>query len=128
MRYLLDTHAYLWALAGDAKLSQRAADVFLDQAADLVLSVASVWEIAIKVSLGKLRLEASVEDVVVREREAQGIGLLAIDVRHAAAVETLPMHHRDPFDRLLAAQALEEDLAVLSRDPAFDDYGVQRVW
>lgn len=128
MRYLLDTHTYLWALAGAPELSQTAADVFGDDHAALFLSVTSVWEMAIKASLGKLSLGVSLRDMVVDERKAQGIALLPIDLRHTLAVEELPFHHRDPFDRLLVAQALTEDLVVLGRDASFDAYGCNRLW
>jgi PIN domain nuclease of toxin-antitoxin system len=125
---LLDTHAFLWFLAGDSKLRASARRRIEDSTNEKFLSIASVWEMAIKVSLRKLELEDPLEDIVTEGTQESGILLLGISKDHAIRVATLPWHHRDPFDRLLAAQALEDDLAVLARDDAFDDYGVRRVW
>jgi PIN domain nuclease of toxin-antitoxin system len=125
---LLDTHAFLWFVGADARLSRKAASAMKDEANGIVLSVASVWEMAIKAGLGKLRLPQAVEAFVPEQMQLNSIGQLAIDVRHAARVEGLPPHHADPFDRLLVAQALTEGLPIISADPAFDAYGVARIW
>lgn len=128
MRLLIDTHAFLWFVAGDRRLSSRARRRIEDPANDKLLSVASVWEIAIKASLKKLTLSVSI-DVLVKEGAVDnGIALLDIRADHAAAVTHLPWHHRDPFDRLLAAQASAERLTLVSADTAFDAYGAVRVW
>jgi PIN domain nuclease of toxin-antitoxin system len=92
------------------------------------VSIASGWEIAIKVSLGKLRVDGALDRFLPEQLAANGFQPLAIDLKHAARVATLPFHHRDPFDRLLVAQALEEELTVATADPVFAKYGVKRVW
>jgi PIN domain nuclease of toxin-antitoxin system len=127
MKLLLDTHAFLWFVTGDARLS-RAARVALEaEAAELHLSAASVWEMAIKSSLGRLTLPSPLGQYVA-DKMAEGFRVLPVDWSHAAAVERLAFHHRDPFDRLLAAQALVERMPVVSRDRVFRKYGVALVW
>ncbi len=91
------------------------------------LSAASVWEISIKASLGRLSLPASIHDYIA-EKVQQGLRVLSIDWPHAAGVEHLPFHHRDPFDRLIVAQALADGLGVVTRDTVFCDYGVSVIW
>jgi PIN domain nuclease of toxin-antitoxin system len=127
MRLLLDTHVFLWWVADDPRLPPRARRAIAD-AGECFLSIASCWEMAIKVSLGKLTLPTTVERFVPLQLAANGIGLLPIDLDHVAHVAVLPFHHRDPFDRLLAAQALLEHLVVVSADPVFRRYGVKRAW
>lgn len=128
MKLLLDTHAFLWFLAGDSRLRASARRRVEDPANERLLSIASVWEMAIKISLGKLQLKDPLDHVIGRVASDNGIALLAISARHALGVSALAWHHRDPFDRLLAAQALAEGIALLSEDTAFDAYGVRRVW
>ncbi|MDD5309123.1 MAG: type II toxin-antitoxin system VapC family toxin [Deltaproteobacteria bacterium] len=128
MRVLLDTHAFLWTAADAPELGREARRCWLDPATCPLLSVASVWEMAIKAGLGKLRLDMPLDELVAQGIEGQGIALLPIDLSHALAVRTLPLHHRDPFDRLLAAQALAEKVPILSADDTFDRYGVKRIW
>jgi PIN domain nuclease of toxin-antitoxin system len=127
MRLLLDTQAFLWFVTGDARLTRRARRAMEDEDAEMILSAASVWEIAIKAGLGRLTLPASVEEYIAEKVEA-GFRVLSIDWTHAAAVERLPRHHRDPFDRLLISQALAESLPVVTNDPAFGAYGVAVIW
>lgn len=121
---LVDTHALLWWLADDAELSDSARGAIADPRSMPVVSAASLWEIAIKRSLGKLRAPESLPE----EIERAGFSWLAIEPRHGWAVGTLPDHHRDPFDRLLIAQAIEEDLPIVTADPRFGDYGVEVRW
>lgn len=128
MRLLLDTHVFLWALMDDPKLSDPAREAFLDPANDLLLSVASAWEIAIKASLGKLAMPQPLGRFLRQQLDRNSIGLLPLELNHAVRVATLPFHHRDPFDRLLVAQSLEEHLPILSADSALDAYEVQRIW
>ena len=128
MRVLLDTHAFIWFLAGDARLRAPARRHVADPANEKFLSIASVWEMAIKLSLGKLRLRDTLAEVVDQGTKSNAINLLGISKDHAVRVASLPWHHRDPFDRLLVAQAIEDDLTLLAGDAAFDDYGVNRIW
>ena len=126
MALLLDTQAFLWWVAGDPRLSKRAARAITGT--ECLLSVASCWEMAIKASLGKLTVPGAVDRFVQEQLEVNGFNLIAISLEHVSGVAALPFHHRDPFDRLLAAQALAEDLPVVSADPVFRRYGVTRVW
>lgn len=124
---LLDTHAFLWWVADDPRLSSKARTT-VTKADDVFLSVASCWEMAIKVSLGKLTLPQPVDRFVSEHLGLNQFALLAVDLEHAARVADLPFHHRDPFDRLLAAQALHEGLTLVSADPVFRKYKVKRAW
>lgn len=128
MRLLLDTHALLWFVLGDPRLIRSALDQILDPAQVKLVSPASYWEIAIKISLGKYTLNEPYETFVQRGIFGNGFRILPIEPSHTAALTTLPFHHRDPFDRLLVAQALVEQIPILSADAAFDVYGVVRRW
>jgi PIN domain nuclease of toxin-antitoxin system len=128
MRLLLDTQAFLWWIADDRRLSRRARSAIANRSNECSVSLASCWEISIKVSLGKLTLDSPVDRFIPEQLDANGFGALPIDFNHVARVARLPFHHRDPFDRLLVAQALVEDLAVVSVDRVFVRYGVRRVW
>ena len=123
-RLLVDTHALLWWLIDDAGLSQTARQALSDPANDVLVSTASVWEIAIKRALGKL----SAHDDLPEHIEAQGFGWLPVQAEHAWRVGDLPPHHRDPFDRLLVAQSLIERIPVVSADARFAAYGVDTRW
>jgi PIN domain nuclease of toxin-antitoxin system len=124
LKLLLDTHAALWFLSGDDRLSTSARQHLTDPANRVLLSAAVVWEIAIKRALGKI----TVPDEYLALLLNAGVGALAVSVEHAAAVERLPPHHRDPFDRMLVAQAIAEGAAVVTRDEALRRYGVTLVW
>lgn len=128
MKLLLDTHALIWFAEDDANLSDPALQALADEKNDLYCSVASIWEMAIKISLGKLRMTARLDDRFQRRLETSGFSLLTVDYAHAAQVSALPWHHRDPFDRLLLAQATLEQMALVSQDHQFDAYGVHRIW
>ncbi len=128
MRYLLDTHSFLWYLADDPKLSSTADLVISDPANEIWISAACLWEIAIKSSLGKLRLAQPFGELIPHHLSLNSIEVLGIDVDHLSMVAQLPFHHRDPFDRLIAAQSLVERTPLVSLDPAFDDYEVGRIW
>lgn len=127
MRYLLDTHAFLWIAADHPQLHANVRALFADVGNEIFLSAASVWEIAIKASLGKLTLASPLERLVAGGVE-RGIRLLSIACEHTYSVLHLPFHHRDPFDRLLAAQASHEGMYLVSCDPRFDAYPATRVW
>jgi PIN domain nuclease of toxin-antitoxin system len=129
MRVLLDTQAFICALSTDGKqFTPKARRCFLDRKNELYLSVASVWEMAVKVSLGKLKVAVPLHQLIPDQLRQNGIRLLPIELSHALHVATLPFHHHDPFDRLLIAQALTERLFVITGDEAFDAYGIKRVW
>jgi PIN domain nuclease of toxin-antitoxin system len=128
VRLLLDTHTFLWWVAASSELSRRARSAVGSARNECFVSVASGWEIAIKVSLGKLRIDGALDRFLPEQLAANGFRALAIDLKHAARVASLPFHHRDPFDRLLVAQALEENLAMVTADPVIASYGVNRVW
>ncbi len=125
---LLDTHAFLWWVGDAVPLSRRARRAISDRRNECFVSLASSWEIAIEVSLGKLRLGTPLERFVPDHMAANGFRMLGIELDDVARVASLPFHHRDPFDRLLTAQALRRDLVIVSRDRSFDRYGVERVW
>ncbi|MCI0641732.1 MAG: type II toxin-antitoxin system VapC family toxin [Gemmataceae bacterium] len=128
MRLLLDTHAFLWFVLKDAHLSATAANRIVDPNNEILVSPASYWEIAIKISIGKYKLNAPLEAFITKALSDNGFVILPIEPRHAAALSTLPFHHRDPFDRILIAQAMVEQISVISGDPALDAYPVKRVW
>ena len=128
MRVLLDTHAFLWWIEDATTLSKKARSAIGDPDNECMLSLASCWEMAIKLSLGKLRIPGAIERFIPEQLAANAFRQLAIDFRHVARVAALPFHHRDPFDRLLAAQAIEERCAIVSVDPIFRKYGVTRIW
>jgi PIN domain nuclease of toxin-antitoxin system len=125
---LLDAHTLLWFLEDDPQLSATAKGLIEDPANRKFVSIATCWEIAIKVGLRKLDLGEPATTFLPRELATNHFDLLAIDLRHATFVEMLPHHHRDPFDRLLIAQSIIEAFLVLSVDAAFDLYGVSRLW
>lgn len=128
MNLLLDTHTFLWFIDGNTKLSERARQLIEDQANTKVVSVASLWEMGIKISLGRLELAQPFEELIPRQMELNGFGLLPLRVSHIAKVIPLPFHHRDPFDRIMVAQCMAEDLSLVSLDPVFDKYSVRRLW
>jgi PIN domain nuclease of toxin-antitoxin system len=124
VRLLLDTHAALWLLADDPRLSKRAVTLVTDPRNDVILSAVVVWEVAIKRSLGKLDAPDGFADMLVDA----GADPLPINLDHAHAVRELPWHHRDPFDRLLVAQAQHERVSILSGDERLAAYGVRVAW
>jgi len=128
VRVLLDTHAFIWWMDADATLSSRARATIASGANECLFSVASAWEMAIKISLGKLTGRGRIDRDVPEQLAANGISMLPIELAHVARVASLPFHHRDPFDRLLAAQSLEEEIPIVSADPVFKRYGVTRIW
>jgi PIN domain nuclease of toxin-antitoxin system len=125
---LLDTHAFLWFVLNDPQLSGNARVLMADPSNELLLSPASYWEIAIKVSIGKYALPGDFTDFMEQQITDNNLTVLPITVKHAAVVATLPFHHRDPFDRLLIAQAMTEAIPLLSADAIFDAYPITRMW
>jgi PIN domain nuclease of toxin-antitoxin system len=128
MRLLLDTHTLLWWVEDDTRLSSKARKAIGAASAECHVSLASAWEMAIKSHLGKLKLATPIRQYFPTQLATNGFMQLDIAFRHVARVESLEFHHRDPFDRLLAAQALEEKLTLVSADAVFEDYGVKRLW
>jgi PIN domain nuclease of toxin-antitoxin system len=129
LKLLLDTHALLWFIDGDKRFSEEAKSALGEDEAEIFVSVASIWEIAIKTSLGKLRLRLGIERELGEFLDKNGFRLTEIEYSHAAHVASLPFGHKDPFDRLLVAQALIEGMTILSHDVALDSYdGVTRIW
>ena len=128
MRLLLVTHALLWFIAGSASLSAYARTLIEDVSNEKFVSIASIWETAIKVSIGKMTLSAPFNLLFPHQLQINGFDLLPVKVEHASVITTLPFHHQDPFDRLLVAQAIEEKLTLISVDNVFDDYGITRLW
>lgn len=128
MSLLLDTHAFLWFVLNDSQITEDALAAIIEATDDVFLSPASYWEIAIKVRIGKLSLAEDFLPFMESQLEENNFRILPISLRHAAIVATLPLYHRDPFDRLLLSQAIAEDIPLISRDEVFDRYGVQRIW
>ncbi len=128
MRLLLDTHSFLWFVLNDAQLSAPARTAIRDPANDVLVSPATYWEIAIKVSKAKYTLAVPYQDFIQHNLDANDFEILPIEVRHTALVAAMPFHHKDPFDRLLIAQALAEDIPLVSNEALFDAYGVRRLW
>ena len=127
MKALLDTHTFLWAISGDKKLSRRAGDIFSGPS-DLWLSVASLWEVLIKVQVGKIILPRPAGPYLTKKLAENRIETLPISRDHVLRIEALPMHHSDPFDRILVAQSLEEKLPLVSSDSVFQRYDVELIW
>lgn len=125
---LLDTHSFLWFITGSPRLSVRARALIESGENAIFVSAVSLWEIAIKSGLRKLTLDLPFDVLIPRELDRQQIGVLPIEVAHLAELTRLPLHHRDPFDRLLAAQALTDGFPIVSIDRALDPYGVERIW
>ncbi|MCH8042443.1 MAG: type II toxin-antitoxin system VapC family toxin [Planctomycetes bacterium] len=128
MKILLDTHCFLWFFTGDAKLSNNARSAIESASNEKLISVASFWEMSIKSSLGKLDLQLPFAELAARVLTETDSTLLALTVSHLAVLQQLPFHHRDPFDRVLVAQAQDEGLTIVSKDKEIQAYGVAQVW
>jgi PIN domain nuclease of toxin-antitoxin system len=128
MRLLLDTHVFLWWVEGERVLPARVRAALGNPDNECFFSVASAWELAIKSALGKLRLAVPVARYVLDNVNANSFTVLDVRLAHIGLLESLPSHHRDPFDRLLIAQAVHEQLVIATADPVFAKYGVKRIW
>ena len=129
MRALLDTHTFLWwTTSRGARISGIARELIEDADNELMLSVASIWEIAIKVASGRLELPGPIDDYLPDRMNRHDFSVLPVDARHALRVARLPPIHRDPFDRLLVAQAQVEGLPIVTSDPAVAQYDVETIW
>jgi len=128
VKLLLDTHSLIWFFSGDPKLSNTA-QIYMEYVKDQkLISLATVWEMAIKQSKNKLTLPLPLEDYIQQKLKLEDFELLPINLNHLAIISSLPFFHNDPFDRLIIAQAIVEKIPILSRDLAFDYYSIQRVW
>ena len=127
MRALLDTHVFLWAIAEDVRLSQRASDIFVGPS-ELSMSIVSIWEILIKVQTGKLNFPQPAGAYVLGQLADNRIETLPVTLNHLLAFEKLPLHHRDPFDRMLIAQSMEEGWPIITADRDFQKYPVRVIW
>ena len=128
MRALLDTHVFLWAVSEPERLSESARKVIESGASELFLSVASLWEISIKIGIGKLLLPKP-EDRYLRDQLLRNnVSTLAVEARHALELTSIPLHHRDPFDRLVIAQSLVEGIPIITADSVLKQYSAQIIW
>ncbi len=128
MKFLLDTHTFLWFIEDSPKLSATARRLIEEPSNERLFSIASVWEIAIKINVGRLNLSQPFEILIPQQLSLNSIDLLGIEIAHTAAITSLPLYHRDPFDRLLIAQAMVEQIPLVSVDTAFDAYPVTKLW
>ena len=128
MNLLLDTHAFIWLDGEQQKLSPAAARAMADRANTLWLSVVSLWEIQIKLHLGKLTLRGSLPDILRDQERVNGLQILPLQPAHVLALSSLSSHHNDPFDRMLIAQAKHEGWEIISKDPEFKTYSVPVIW
>ncbi len=128
MKLLLDTHAFLWFVLNDRRLSKRAKQAIAAPENNVYIGPASYWEIAIKIGIGKYALNEPYQSFFEDQLASNGFHILAIEPRHTAPLTNLPFHHRDPFDRLLIAQAMVEQIPIVSNDPVMDQYEVERIW
>lgn len=128
MNLLLDTHVFIWAVSDDVQLSNKARDMIGDTAHTKWLSLVSVWEMQIKSQLGKLTLKKPIVELLESQRQKNNLQILPITLPHIITLDNLPMHHRDPFDRLLIAQSIHQNFVLISHDNVFRDYEVQLIW
>jgi PIN domain nuclease of toxin-antitoxin system len=128
MQLLLDTHSFIWWSINSEKLSLTVQDLLFDRNNRLFLSVASVWEMQIKLQLGKLQLNPSLQELIKNQITINNLEILSIDLAHIWTLATLIHYHKDPFDRLLISQSITEIMPILSIDEIFDLYPVQRIW
>lgn len=128
MRLLLDTHTFIWYVTDNPRLSANVKLLIEDENNEKLVSMASIWEMAIKHSIGRLNFSLPFMEFVRQQLSVSNIGLLEINLDHIEVVASLPLHHRDPFDRLIIAQSIVEQIPILSVDAIFDNYAIARVW
>lgn len=128
MTYLIDTHAIIWFMKGDPMLSEKAREIILTDYKNCYISIVSFWEMAIKININKLDLGLPFEEVESWSIENGLSNFLNVEIPHTVTLAQLPFHHRDPFDRTLIAQALNEKLTVITKEKLFEEYGVTRLW
>lgn len=128
MKVLLDTCAFIWLVTDDPKLSELAKEIFLDTDNELLLSAVTGFEIAVKYSLGKLHLTEPPKEFIANRMQANALTELPVSMAHALALQNMPLHHKDPFDRLLVAQAMVNQIPLLSADQQLSAYAIERLW
>lgn len=128
MKYLIDTQVLLWIITDDKRLSKKTKKIFLNSQNTILFSLASLWEIAIKISLKKLVLDDGLPDFINKHIKGNAVEILDIEISHILALENLPFHHRDPFDRLIISQSITENISLISSDKSFDLYSIKRIW
>ncbi|UKO97063.1 type II toxin-antitoxin system VapC family toxin [Nostoc sp. UHCC 0870] len=128
MKLLLDTHVFIWSVGNTKKLSENVRSLLIDTNNTWFISIASVWELQIKYQIGKLNLPSSIPNLIETQLQVNKLKILPIELDHIYALEGLQNHHRDPFDRILIAQSIVEEIPLLSVDTVFDSYPVQRIW
>lgn len=128
MKYLLDTHTFIWWVSSPEKLSENALAAYENRENSLFLSFASIWEMQIKVQIGKLRLPLHLKELVEEQKSVNELKILPISLSHIYRLENLPIHHKDPFDRMLISRSIEENLLLISKDSVFADYEVNVLW
>jgi len=128
MIFLIDTHTFIWYVTDNSRLSNQVLELINDENNQIFLSIASVWEMGIKYSLGKLTFNLPFETFINQQLTINDFTILDINISHITAVTQLPLHHRDPFDRILIAQAIVENIPIISVDNKFDAYPIQRLW
>ncbi|MBV6624158.1 MAG: type II toxin-antitoxin system VapC family toxin [Rivularia sp. (in: Bacteria)] len=128
MKILLDSHVLIWWASSSEKLSKKVYDLINDTSNTLLFSIASVWEMQIKLQLGKLNLNSTLPTLINNQQRVNNLQILPVELTHIYALNNLPSHHKDPFDRLLIAQAIVEQIPLASIDEVFDNYPIQRLW
>jgi len=128
MKYLLDTHAFLWFVTDDNRLSSKAKSIIQDSNNEIYFSAASAWEISIKTKLGRLKLGRNLESFIIEQLTENSFGPLAITVSHSLYTEKLPQIHKDPFDRIMISQSKIENMVMITRDREIREYKVSTVW
>lgn len=128
MKYLLDTHTLIWFISGDQQLSFHSQQLIENAENELLISIASIWEIALKFNLGKLQLAKPFNELFPQQLEENNIDILPIKIEHLNILSDLPFYHRDPFDRIIICQAIREQCPLISKDSFLDDYGIKREW
>ena len=128
MNLLSDTHAFIWSFSNIKRLSPTVAKEFKNPANQIFLSVASIWEMQIKIKLGKMVFNDTLENIIAEQQTVNNIQILPVYLSHALYLENLPLHHKDPFDRLLISQAIVENMTLVTADPEFAKYQVKLLW
>lgn len=128
MKILLDTHAFIWWSLTPEKLSLSGLNLIENQKNNLYLSIASVWEMQIKISINKLHFDNPLSDIIIHQKNINDLQILPIELEHIWQLKNLPLHHKDPFDRMLIAQGITEKMPILSIDSVFENYSIDVIW